>query len=219
MKSDVFFRFEKLLEQYLSEYDLTDRLSYTIMDNNFKEKVTIQSLKNVSVYKAVIAITLLSALALVFLFWLLYFKDSPDETFHWVTRLPALNATLNSIATILLIFGFLEIKKRNFERHMQFMIGSFLMSTLFLVSYVIYHNFIGHTPFPGTGVIRPIYFSILITHVVLSAAVVPMILGSFYLAFAGKFKSHRTLSKYTFPVWLYVSITGVVIFFILNAYV
>lgn len=189
------------------------------MDNQFKSKVTIDTLKNVSVYKAVISIVLLSAVALVFLFWLLYFKDTPDHSFTWVTRLPALNATLNSIATILLFLGFLEIRKRNFDRHMQFMIGAFLMSTLFLVSYVIYHNFVGHTPFPGTGFIRPVYFFILITHIILSALVVPLILGSFYLAFAGKFSSHRKLSKVTFPVWMYVSVTGVIIFFILNAYV
>lgn len=189
------------------------------MKENFKDKVTIEALKNVSTYKAIIAITLFSAVALLFLFWLLYFKEASEETFEWVSKLPALNATLNSIATVFLILGFLEIKKRNFDRHMQFMIGSFLMSTLFLVSYVIYHNFIGHTPFPGTGLIRPVYFFILITHIILSTAVVPLILGSFYLAFSGKFSAHRKLSKYTFPVWLYVSVTGVVIFFILNAYV
>ncbi|MCC5925121.1 MAG: DUF420 domain-containing protein [Bacteroidetes bacterium] len=189
------------------------------MDNNFREKVTIQSLENISMYKAVIAIVLLSAVAVVFLFWLLYFKDTPEHTFEWVSRLPALNATLNGTATILLVLGFLEIRKRNFDRHMQFMIGSFLMSTLFLVSYVLYHNFVGHTPFPGTGLIRPVYFFILITHIILSVVVVPLILGSFYLAFAGKFDKHRKLSKLTFPVWMYVSVTGVVIYFILNAYI
>lgn len=189
------------------------------MQNDFKNKVTIDALQHVSTYKAIIGIVLFSAVAVVFLFWLLYFKEAADQTFAWVSNLPALNATLNSLATMLLIGGFYQIKRRDFDRHMQFMLGSFLMSTLFLVSYVIYHNFVGHTPFPGQGLIRPVYFFILITHIILSVAVVPMILGSFYFAFAGKFEAHRKLSKLTFPVWLYVSVTGVVIYFILNAYV
>ncbi|KPP95176.1 MAG: protein of unknown function DUF420 [Bacteroidetes bacterium HLUCCA01] len=189
------------------------------MQNDFKRKVTIDALQHLSTYKAIIGIVLFSAVAVVFLFWLLYFKEAADHTFAWVAHLPAVNATLNSLATILLVGGFYQIKKRDFDRHMQFMIGSFLMSTLFLVSYVIYHNFVGHTPFPGQGFIRPVYFFILITHIILSVAVVPMILGSFYFAFAGKFDVHRKLSKLTFPVWLYVSVTGVVIYFILNAYV
>jgi len=189
------------------------------MSNNFKESVTIDALKNVSVYKAIIAIIITSAAAFLFLIWLLYFKQTADETFGWVTRLPAVNAALNSISTILLFTGYLQIKKKKFDLHMRYMIGAFLTSTLFLVSYVIYHNFVGHTPFPGTGFIRPVYFFILITHIVLSAGVVPLILTSFYFAFAGKFQAHRRISRFTFPVWMYVSLTGVVIFFVLNAYV
>lgn len=189
------------------------------MNKDFQDKITISALKNISVYKAVISIILISAVAFLFLVWLLYFKETAETSFTWVSNLPAVNATLNSISTFLLVLGFLQIKKRNFDLHMRFMIGAFLMSTLFLVSYVIYHNFVGHTPFPGTGLIRPIYFFILITHIILSAGVVPLILASFYFAFSGKLKAHRKISKITFPVWLYVSVTGVVIFFILNAYV
>lgn len=188
------------------------------MNNDFQEKVTIDLIKNISIYKAIIGIFIISVAAFLFLVWLLYFRETAETTHAWVTNLPKLNATLNSISTILLIFGFMEIKKRNFDRHMRFMIAAFITSTLFLASYVIYHNFVGHTPFPGTGFIRPIYFFILITHIVLSAAVVPLILFSFYFAFAGKLTTHRRISKFTFPVWMYVSITGVTIFFILNAY-
>lgn len=189
------------------------------MNKSFQEQVTIEALKNVSLYKALVIIFLISMVAFVFLIWLIYFKTTPDEIQDWVRLLPALNATLNSISTVLLIAGFLQIKKRDFDKHMKFMLGAFITSTLFLVSYVIYHNFIGHTPFPGQGFIRPVYFFILITHIVLSAAVVPLILTSFYFAFSGNFKSHRKISKLTFPIWLYVSVTGVMIFFILNAYI
>lgn len=188
------------------------------MSDQIKDQMTIDALKHVNVYKAIVTILLLSAFALVFLFWLIYFREPGEVTFEWVGRLPALNATLNSISTVMLILGFREIKRRNFTTHMKYMIGAFVTSTLFLVSYVLYHNFVGHTPFPGTGIIRPVYFFILITHILLSMAVVPLILSSFYFAFAGKFQTHRKLSKITFPVWLYVSVTGVMIFFILNAH-
>lgn len=189
------------------------------MKKDFKDQITVDALKNISVYKAMIGIFLLSILAFGFLIWLLYFKDSAETTYDWVIALPSLNASLNGISTILLVFGFMEIKKRNFEKHMRFMLGAFATSTLFLVSYVIYHNFVGHTTFQGTGFIRPVYFFILITHIVLSAVIVPLILSSFYFAFSGKFETHKKVSRITFPVWLYVSITGVLIYFILNAYV
>jgi len=189
------------------------------MKNEFKNQITIDALKNISVYKAMIAIFILSILAFAFLIWILYFKDTVDGNYGWIIALPSLNASLNGISTILLVLGFIEIKKRNFEKHMRFMLGAFATSTLFLVSYVIYHNFVGHTTFPGTGFIRPVYFFILITHIILSAVIVPLILSSFYFAFSGKFETHRKVSKITFPVWLYVSITGVLIYFILNAYV
>lgn len=188
------------------------------MNKRFEEQVTIEALKNVSLYKAVIIIFMVSALAFLFLVWLIYFKDTPEIVADWVYNLPALNATFNSISTVFLILGLREIKRRQFDKHMRFMLGAFAMSTLFLVSYVIYHNFVGHTPFPGQGIIRPVYFFILITHIVLSAAVVPLILTSFFFAFSGKFKSHRKISKITFPIWMYVSVTGVMIFFILRAY-
>ena len=103
--------------------------------------------------------------------------------------------------------------------HMRFNLTAFLTSTLFLISYVIYHNFHGSTPFPGQGIIRPVYFFILISHIILSALVMPLILTSFYLAFSDKIRLHRKVSKVTLPVWLYVSVTGVLIFVILRAYV
>lgn len=183
------------------------------------EQITIQFLKNISVTKAIGFILLISSLAFLFLLWMLYIKEGSDLSAEWVEQLPALNAFLNSVSTVLILSGFAAIKKRRFIAHMKFMLTAFITSSLFLVSYLLYHNFTGHTPFPGQGFIRPVYFAILISHIILSAFVVPLVLTSFYFAYSGKFKTHRKVSRWTFPIWLYVSITGVVIFFILNAYV
>lgn len=183
------------------------------------EQVTIQFLKNISVPKAIGFILLISSLAFLFLLWLLYIKEGADFSAAWVQQLPALNAFLNSVSTVLILMGYAAIKKRKYIAHMKLMLTAFITSSLFLVSYLLYHNFTGHTPFPGQGFIRPVYFTILISHIILSAFVVPLVLTSFYFAYSGKFKTHRKVSRWTFPIWLYVSVTGVVIFFILNAYV
>ncbi|MEX0772873.1 MAG: DUF420 domain-containing protein [Balneolales bacterium] len=188
------------------------------MPTDIRSRITIDALKNTSVYKAIILIILVSALAFLFLVWLLYYQQGIEYSSDIIANLPALNASLNAISTTMLLFGYYYILQRKFEIHMRFMVAAFASSTLFLISYVIYHTFQGHTLFEGTGFIRPVYFSILISHIILSAAVVPLVLSSFYFAFAGRFKVHRKLSRFTFPVWLYVSVTGVLIFLINNAY-
>jgi putative membrane protein len=185
---------------------------------DIRSEISIEALRNTSVSKALIIIMLISSVAVVFLFWLLYFRDGAETYPDYVRQLPTLNAIFNTIATVFLLMGFMAIRARKFRTHMRYMIAAFVASCLFLVSYVLYHNFVGHTPFPGQGWIRPVYFTILITHIILSIAVVPLILSSFYFSLAGKFETHRKLSKITLPVWLYVSVTGVAIYFILNAY-
>lgn len=157
-----------------------------------------------------------SLLALVFLIWLIYIKPPSESIAEWVYNLPALNASFNTLSTIFLLLGFREIKNRNFGKHMKYMLSAFVTSALFLTTYVVYHHFAGDTKFTGEGFIRPIYFFILISHIILSAFVVPLVLSSFYLAFSGRFEKHRRVSKWTFPVWLYVSITGVMVFFMLR---
>lgn len=189
------------------------------MNENSKSDLIIDALKDFDVKKAIYVILAVSVIAFGFLIWLLYFKATADYTPEFVYSLPAVNAFFNSLATLFIVAGFVMIKKREFVKHMRYMLTAFVFSAFFLVSYVIYHNFVGHTPFPGEGIIRPVYFTILISHIILSAGVVPLVLSSFYFAFAGKFTTHRKISKFTFPIWLYVSITGVIIFFILNAYV
>ncbi len=185
---------------------------------NSENPYTLKLLKDISLSKAIGVILAISAGALGFLFWLIYFKGGEDYSSQLIARLPALNALLNSTSTVLLLFGFQAIRQRNIARHMKFNLTAFVTSSLFLISYVIYHNFHGDTPFTGEGFIRPVYFFILISHIILSTLVMPMILTSFYLAFSGKIQLHRKVSKVTLPVWLYVSVTGVVIFFMLRAY-
>jgi len=180
--------------------------------------VTIDLLKDISLPRAIGVILFISSAAFAFLVWLIYYKGGSDYSSNLISSLPALNALLNSASTVLLLFGYQAIRQRDFNRHMKFNLTTFVTSTFFLISYVIYHNFHGSTPFTGQGFVRPIYFFILISHIILSALVMPMILTSFYLAFSGKLKLHRKVSKVTLPVWLYVSVTGVVIFFMLSAY-
>jgi len=185
---------------------------------NSEKPATIELLKNISLTKAIAVILLISSVVFGFLIWLIYYKGGSDYSSNLITSLPALNALLNSASAVLLLFGYQAILQRDFSRHMKFNLTAFVTSTFFLISYVIYHNFHGHTSFTGEGIVRPIYFFILITHIILSALVMPMILTSFYLAFSGKLRLHRKVSKITLPVWLYVSVTGVVIFFLLRVY-
>lgn len=189
------------------------------MTTNYGEDFSINFLKELSLPKAIGVILLISTLAFLFLIWLIYFKGGSDYSSNLISSLPALNATLNATSAVLLALGYRAIRNGKYMTHMRFNLTAFFTSSLFLISYVIYHNYHGSTPFPGEGLIRPVYFFILISHIILSAVVVPMILTSFYLAFSEKIRLHRQVSKFTLPVWFYVSVTGVLIFIMLNAYV
>ena len=177
---------------------------------------SVRALEGIDARKALGLILAVSAAALLFLVWLIYFKAPAAAQVAWVSNLSAVNAALNSLSTVFLLLGFREIRARNFAKHMRFMISAFITSALFLVSYIVYHHFVGDTPFTGQGFIRPVYFFILISHIVLSIFVVPLVLSSFLFAFSGKFSTHRKVSKWTFPIWLYVSVTGVMVFFMLK---
>ena len=179
---------------------------------------SVRALEGVNPRNALGVILGVSVVAILFLVWLIYFKAPATAEVAWVANLSAVNAALNSLSTVFLLLGFREIKARNFAKHMRFMISAFVTSALFLVSYIVYHHFVGDTPFTGQGVVRPIYFFILVTHIVLSIFVVPLVLSSFLFAFSGKFSTHRKVSKWTFPIWLYVSVTGVMVFFLLKIF-
>lgn len=132
-----------------------------------------------------------------------------------VTDLPALNATLNAISFVFLVTGYVFIRKGHWRKHRACMIGALVMSGLFLTSYVIYHLQVGSVPFRKTGWIRTVYFAVLIPHVILAAAIVPLILMTVSRALSRRFDKHRRIARWTLPLWLYVSITGVIVYLML----
>ncbi len=132
-----------------------------------------------------------------------------------VSHLPAFNAVLNGVSAILLLAGFASILKRKVSAHKACMVSAFVVSTAFLVSYLYYHAHVGVVRFQHTGWIRPVYFSILLSHTVLAAAIVPLVLMTLGRALKSRYKEHRRIAVWTLPMWLYVSITGVVVYWML----
>lgn len=167
--------------------------------------------------KPIPAVLALSALISGFLIWLIYFKGKIAEP-AWVTSLPAANAAFNSLSAISLVFGYVNIRRGNRSTHMRFMLAATVFSALFLLSYVTYHAFHGDTHFPGHGAVAYLYFSILASHIFLSIVALPFILLTLWFATRSQFRLHRRVSRWTFPIWLYVSVTGVLVFVILHAY-
>jgi uncharacterized membrane protein YozB (DUF420 family) len=134
-----------------------------------------------------------------------------------ISQLPALNATLNGISAILLVIGYSLIRRKRIHAHRVCMTSAFVTSTLFLISYLTYHfsKELGPTKFQGVGVIRPVYFFILISHTILAVIVVPMVLVTLSRALKRNFSGHRKIARWTFPIWLYVSVTGVIVYLML----
>ena len=132
-----------------------------------------------------------------------------------VTDLPALNATLNAISTVLLVTGYTFIRRGDRRRHRACMLAALTTSAMFLTSYVIYHAQVGSVPFKGTGWIRTLYFAVLIPHVILAAAIVPPVLITVSRALSAKYDKHRRIARWTLPLWLYVSVTGVIVYLML----
>lgn len=158
----------------------------------------------------------LSTVALAFLAWILMLRDVTPGASHDLAFLPAVNAALNATSAALLTTGWFAIKRRNRRLHKFCMVSAFVASALFLVCYVTYHYVHGDTRYQGTGAIRTAYLAILASHVILSMAVVPLALTSFYFAFRRAFDRHKKVTRWALPIWLYVSVTGVVIFFMLR---
>jgi uncharacterized membrane protein YozB (DUF420 family) len=129
--------------------------------------------------------------------------------------LPAVNATLNAISTIFLVVGWTFIRRGDMRRHRFCMLAAFVTSALFLTSYVVYHANVGSVPFQRQGVIRTVYFGILLTHIVLAALILPLALVTLSRALSRRFDRHRSIARWTLPIWLYVSVTGVVIYLML----
>jgi putative membrane protein len=175
-------------------------------------------LKTVSPTRAIRVILIASLAALALLVVVIYGHARVDSAPAWVASLPALNATLNGTSAMLLVLAYLAVRRRAFQTHARFMLAALATSGLFLVSYILYHSFHGDSHFAGVGLVRPVYFAVLISHIVLSTAVLPLIFTSFFFSLSGRFPQHKKISRYTFPVWLYVSVTGVVVFAMLRVY-
>jgi uncharacterized membrane protein YozB (DUF420 family) len=129
--------------------------------------------------------------------------------------LPSINAALNLIATVLLAAGWIFIRRGNWRAHRAMMVAAFAVSTLFLACYLSCHAIVGHVPFTGQGTARAVYFTILITHILLAVTVPVLAIAMFVLAARGRWDAHRRLGRITMPIWLYVSVTGVVIYLML----
>lgn len=129
--------------------------------------------------------------------------------------LPTLNATLNAAAGLCLLAGYYFIRRKEVEKHRRAMLAAFGISAVFLVSYLIHHARVGSVPYQGTGILRTVYFVILIPHILLAAAVVPLAIVTIRRALLGRIDKHRPLARVTLPVWLFVSVTGVIVYFML----
>jgi len=157
-----------------------------------------------------------SLIAVAIIAWLLLAHDgtAPDAQ---ISFMPGLNASLNAASAALLAFGWVAIRKQRVDVHRKLMVGAFVASSLFLVSYLTYHYLHGDTHYPGTGPARTLYLLLLASHVLLSIPVVPMALFAFYFAYKQQFARHKRVTRILAPVWLYVSVTGVLVFAILRA--
>jgi putative membrane protein len=168
--------------------------------------------------QAFFAIGAASLAALGLLFYLVYGQPVPPSPPAWSAWLPHVNATLNASTSVLMVLGVLFIKRGERTIHRRFMLGALTSSALFLVSYLAYHRFHGDTPYPVHGWTRAPYFFILISHIVLSAVVLPLLLTAVWFAGTGVFERHKRLARVVFPLWLYVSASGVLVYLFLRPY-
>ena len=156
------------------------------------------------------------SLAIVAVVGVLLLAHDPARPFRAeAAALPALNAALNATCAALLVVGWIAIRRRRIAVHRACMLAACVTSALFLCSYVVYHALAGSRPFAGQGWIRALYFPILVSHVVLAAAMVPFVLTTVYRALSGRFDRHVPIARRTLPVWLYVSVTGVLVYLLL----
>ncbi len=145
-------------------------------------------------------------------------KGDPNHVSPWIFSLPMYNAVINSLTAILLILGVCFVKRKKVENHKLCMISAFILGCIFLLGYVIYHSNAPATKFGGEGLVRYVYFFLLISHILLAFIVVPLVLSAIYFGVTLNIERHKKIVKYTFPVWLYVSITGVVVYLMISPY-
>jgi len=160
----------------------------------------------------------ISAVATLFLLWLVYVHPPSQQFATRLLFLPALNALFNAMSATALVVGFSYIRKRNIPAHRASMLTAFVFSSLFLICYITNHALHGEMHFPGHGAIRTAYLALLISHVLLSVVALPMVLITFFFSLTGRFPQHKKIARFTYPIWLYVSVTGVVVYAMLAAW-
>ena len=165
---------------------------------------------------AIVGILLLSLAAILFLLWLIYMHPAIDESGERYAFLPGLNALLNGLSAIALTAGFLFIRARKINAHWRAMTTAFVFSTMFLVSYILHHALHGDVRYPVHAAYRALYLWLLASHILLATVALPMILLTFFFSLTGRFPRHKKIACWTFPIWLYVSVTGVITYAMLR---
>ena len=165
---------------------------------------------------AIAAILAISAAATLFLFWLIYVHPAMDAGSARFAFLPALNAVFNGLSATALLIGFTFIRARRIPAHRASMLTAFAFSTLFLVGYIAHHALHGDVRYPAHAALRSVYLPLLASHIVLAVIALPMVLATFFFSLTGRFPQHRKIARWTFPLWLYVSVTGVVTYVMLR---
>jgi putative membrane protein len=171
--------------------------------------------KQASTAPAIAAILVISAAASAFLFWLIYVHPAAATSTQYAF-LPALNAVLNGLSATALLIGYTFIRGKRIKAHRAAMITAFCFSTLFLVSYIAHHALHGDVRYPAHGALRGVYLPLLASHIVLAVVALPMVLVTFFFSLSGRIPQHRKIARWTFPLWLYVSVTGVITFVMLR---
>lgn len=174
------------------------------------DKVVFRLIAGVSIFVFAVVVILQSKMITIF----------PDRSVipDWVFTLPKLNAIINGTCTVLLLISLYFIKRRNIEVHKKLNVITFILSSLFLVSYIIFHSTGIKTTYGGEGIIRIVYYLILITHIILAAIVLPLILLSFHKGFQMQVEKHRRLVRWSYPIWLYVTVSGVIVYIMISPY-
>jgi putative membrane protein len=166
--------------------------------------------------RAILAILIVSAAATAFLFWLIYVHPAADAASVRFAFLPALNALLNGLSATALLIGYVMIRARRVAAHRRAMITAFAFSTLFLVSYIAHHALHGDVRYPLHAALRSIYLPLLASHILLAIVALPLVLATFFFSLSGRIPQHRKVARWTFPLWLYVSVTGVITYAMLR---
>ena len=177
--------------------------------------MTVTAAPKSSTRPAIAAILVISAAATLFLFWLIYIHPAASTSDQYAF-LPAVNAALNGLSAIALLIGFTFIKSRRINAHRTAMITAFGFSTLFLVSYILHHALHGDVRYPAHAALRSLYLPLLASHIILATVALPMILVTFFFSLSGRIPQHRKIARFTFPLWLYVSVTGVITYVMLR---